>query len=97
MTSKPTARRLADLLSPERSVDQVAHAFLSARYVDQAIELFKFNVSSHPTSFNAYDSLAQAYSTKGDVELAIDNYEMSLGLNPGNEEARKRLADLKTR
>ena len=88
---------VADLLPPERSVDQVAHAFLSARQADKAIELFKFNVSSHSTSFNAYDSLAQAYANKGDIQLAIDNYETSLGLNPDNQDARKRLADLRNR
>lgn len=86
-----------DILPPERFIDQVAHAFLNARQVDKAIELFKFNVSNHPTSFNAYDSLAQAYSSKGDVRLAIDNYETSLRLNPANEDAKKRLRDLTTR
>ena len=78
-------------------MDEVARAFLTARQVDKAIALFQFNVSSHPTSFNAYDSLAQAYSSKGDVQLAIDTYEVSLQLNPDNHEVRKRLADLRNR
>ena len=88
---------VAHLLPAERAIDLVAHAFLSAKQVDKAIELFKFNVASHPTSFNAYDSLAQAYSHKGDAQLAIDNYETSLRLNPDNEDARQRLDGVRNR
>ena len=88
---------VADLLPPERTIDQVAHAFLNAKQVDKAIELFRFNVSSHPTSFNAYDSLAQAYSNKGDTQLAIDNYEASLRHNPDNQDVKRRLEDLRRR
>ena len=88
---------VADLLPPEQAIDQVAHAFLKAKQVDKAIDLFKFNISSHPTSFNAYDGLAQAYVDKGEIQLAIDNYERSLRHKPDNQEVTRRLADLRTR
>jgi predicted alpha/beta superfamily hydrolase len=88
---------VADILPPERAIDVVAHAFLTAKQVDKAIELFKFNVSTHPASFNAYDSLAQAYSTKGEIQLAIENYETSLRHNPENQEVQRRLSDLRKR
>jgi uncharacterized protein len=52
------------LAPPERFVDQVAHAFLGAGQIDKAIGLFTFNVSTNPTSLNAYNSLSHAYAAK---------------------------------
>jgi predicted alpha/beta superfamily hydrolase len=83
-----------DLLPPERFIDQVAQAFLDAKRIDKAIDLFKFNASSNPTSFNAYSDLAQAYAANGDLQLAIQNYEASLRLNPDNQIAKERLRAL---
>jgi len=67
---------------------------LSGR-ADEAIELFKLVVRAYPDSWNAYDSLAEGYMTRGDRALAIANYEKSLELNPDNEGARRRLEELR--
>ena len=97
LISRRVPRGLVELLPPGRFIDQVAHAFLAAKQVDKAIELFQFNVKSHPTSFNAFDSLAQAYSTKGEIRLAVESYQRSLSLKPDNPDARKRLDALRDR
>ena len=63
---------------------------------EDAIEIFKLNVSAFPNSSNVYDSLGEAYMTAGEKEPAISNYERSLELNPSNAgavEARKRLRE----
>ena len=56
-----------------------------------AIEIFKLNVEAYPNGFNAYDSLGEGYMEAGKTELAIQNYERSLELNPGNENAKQML------
>ena len=60
----------------------------------EAIEIFKLNVEAYPQAFNTYDSLAEAYMTINERELAIQNYEKSLELNPNNKNAAEILKRL---
>lgn len=48
--------------------------------IDKAIAVFEKNVEDHPDSWNAYDSLAEAYMNKGDVAKAIEYYEKALSM-----------------
>ena len=50
--------------------------------VDKAIEIFTLNTKRHPESANVWDSLGEAYVTKGDSKNAIANFKKSLSLNP---------------
>jgi tetratricopeptide (TPR) repeat protein len=52
-----------------------------------AIAILQRNVQEYPKSANTYDSLAEAYAKVGQKELAIKNYEMSLQLDPKNQNA----------
>ena len=61
---------------------------------DEAIEIFKLNVSEHPKSWNVYDSLGEAYMKQGKKESAIENYRKSLELNPNNENGQDMLKKL---
>ncbi len=69
--------------------------FLNENKIDQAIEIFKFNVKMYPNAWNAYDSLAEAYALAGNTKLAIVNYEQSVKLNPKNENAKAKLVELR--
>lgn len=60
----------------------------------QALELFKLNVSLFPKGSNTYDSLAETYEMLGAQQPAIDNYRRSLDLNPRNENAVQHLQKL---
>jgi tetratricopeptide (TPR) repeat protein len=83
-------------LPPEAIVNQMGYVMLDqVKNVEKAIELFKLNVSNYPDSYNAYNSLGNAYRVKGEKALAIENYEKSLKLNPANQEGAKRLQELK--
>jgi CubicO group peptidase (beta-lactamase class C family) len=62
---------------------------------DDAIRLFQRNVQEFPESGNVYDSLGEAYAKAGKRDLAIENYEKSLQLNPKNENAKERLKKLR--
>jgi tetratricopeptide (TPR) repeat protein len=61
----------------------------------EAIEVFKLNVEAFPQSFNAYDSLGEAFAAAGEQELAVKNYEKSLELNPKSQSGIDALKKLK--
>jgi CubicO group peptidase (beta-lactamase class C family) len=69
--------------------------FLQAGKTQEAIKVFEKNVREFPESSNVYDSLGEAYAAAGQKDLAIQNYEKSLQLNPKNDNARERLKKLK--
>jgi 3-oxoadipate enol-lactonase len=79
----------------EQKLNQAAYGYLQQGKVKEAIELFKLNVMAYPDSWNAYDSLAEAYLADGNEELAIVYYEKSLKMNPGNGNAANQLKILK--
>ncbi len=57
---------------------------------------YRKNVELHPDSWNAYDSLGEAYMNNGDEELATKNYQKSVELNPKNENGVAALKKLGT-
>jgi D-alanyl-D-alanine-carboxypeptidase/D-alanyl-D-alanine-endopeptidase len=78
----------------EQFVNGWGYALARQGQTKQAIELFKLNVSLHPDSWNAYDSLAEAYEMSSNSALAITNYKQSLALNPRNAGAVEHLKKL---
>ena len=48
-----------------------------------------------PQDANAYDSLGEAFMTRGDTEKAIANYEYSFELNPDSDNAVQMLEKLR--
>jgi len=71
------------------------YALLRAGRVEDAIRVLEWNVGAYPESANTYDSLAEAYMTQGDNELAIRFYEKALEMNPENAGAREALQELR--
>lgn len=61
---------------------------------EEALEVFKLNVSLFPESANTYDSLGEAYLVRGDTDSAVRCYKKSLELNPENTNAKQRLNQL---
>jgi len=59
------------------------------KQVEGAVMLFEFNVELHPASWNAYDSLAEAWYEKGEKQKALELYRKSLTLNPNSENGKK--------
>jgi hypothetical protein len=84
-----------DILPPERLVNKIGYALLDAHENDKAVECFKLNVSNNPASPYAYSHLADAYLAKGKRELAIQNYQKALALDPTLASAANALAKLK--
>ena len=69
--------------------------FMQSGKAAEAVKLFARNVEEFPASSNVYDSLAEAYAAVGKKELAIENYEKSLAMDPKNEHAKEELKKLK--
>lgn len=68
----------------EAQVNRIGYNLLALKRVADAVEVFKLNVEDYPQSFNAYDSLGEAYMAGGERELAVQNYRKSVELNPSN-------------
>jgi hypothetical protein len=49
---------------------------------DKAIEILTLNTQRFPKSANTWDSLGEAYATKGDKQNAIKNFKKALSMNP---------------
>lgn len=61
---------------------------------EEAVKVFELNASLYPDSWNAHDSLGEAYAARGRKDEAILSYKRSLELNPENANARAALERL---
>lgn len=59
---------------PEPTINLMGYRLLQAGHTDEAIEVFRENVTRHPESANVYDSLGEAYERAGDLSNAKVNY-----------------------
>jgi tetratricopeptide (TPR) repeat protein len=79
----------------EGPVNTIGYILLKEKKNTEAIAVFTQNTKDHPASSNAWDSLAEAYMNQGDTIHAIEYYEKSLALDPGNKNAEDQLKKLK--
>ena len=84
------------LLFSEEQMNSLGYRYLRGGKVKDAITLFTLNVERFPESFNVYDSLGEALMADHRYGPAVENYERSLSINPGNDNARQKLQELKT-
>jgi tetratricopeptide (TPR) repeat protein len=66
----------------ELELNAYGYQLIGQNEIDKAIEVFVVNTERNPKSANAFDSLGEAYATKGDKTNAIKNFKKSLSLNP---------------
>jgi 3-oxoadipate enol-lactonase len=78
----------------EVEMNALGYSYLGKNNTEEAIKLFTLNTIAYPQSANVYDSLGEAYMKAGKKELAIENYEKSLKLNPHNTNAVEQLKKL---
>jgi predicted alpha/beta superfamily hydrolase len=79
------------LIIPESRLNSWGYALIRMKEVDKAIQIFEYTVKLYPKSFNALDSLAEGYLTKGDKEKAIKYYKLAVEINPGDTDYAKRI------
>ncbi len=81
----------ASSIIPESQINALGYFFINRKDLDKAIKALSYNVRRFPKSFNAHDSLAEAFMVKGDKENAIKYYKMAVELNPGDTAYAKRV------
>ena len=81
---------------PEKRINDIGYALLQRRRLADALAVFEINVRRFPESWNAYDSLGEAYAAAGEREKAIASYQRSLDLSPGNTNATAMLQKLRS-
>ena len=79
---------LEDILD-ERDLNKFGYRLMENENLKEAIVFFKYAVKYYPESWNALDSLAEAFLKNGQKNLAIKYYQRSLKLNPDNQNAIK--------
>lgn len=75
----------------ENELIGLGYQLIRMKRFKDAIAVFKLSVETYPQSYNTYDSLAEAYMDNGDRDLAIQNYQKSLQMNPQNTNAVEKL------
>lgn len=86
---------LQNNLAGEIDFNFLGYQYLGEKKYDMAVAIFSFNAEKFPASSNVWDSLGEAYMNSGNNELAIKNYEKSLQLDPGNDNAKQMIAKMK--
>ncbi|MEI2696235.1 MAG: serine hydrolase [Saprospiraceae bacterium] len=71
----------------EDEINSLGYSMLNKNNIKAALIFFKINLHEYPNSSNVYDSYAEALMKDGQRQDAIENYQKSLELNPGNNNA----------
>jgi CubicO group peptidase (beta-lactamase class C family) len=79
----------------EATLNRLGYTLLFSGQTQDAIAVFDRNVREYPKSANVYDSMGEAYMKADRKDLAIQNYETSLQLDPKNQNAVEQLRKLK--
>ncbi|WP_242202202.1 serine hydrolase [Aestuariivivens insulae] len=75
----------------EMDLNAKGYDMLKRGFYQKAIALFQLETFAFPESYDAYDSLGEAYMNNGDTLKAIEMYRKSLELNPENDNASDRI------
>ncbi len=69
-------------IATENELNLYGYNLMNAGQQDKAIEIFILNTKKFPKSPNTFDSLGEAYATKGDKKNAVISFKKSLSMNP---------------
>ncbi len=86
-----------DFQPPEYLVNQLGYRMLQSgnrNDTSKALAFFILNTENYPSSFNAFDSLGEAYFHNRDKNHALKAYTKALELDPNSESAKKMIEKL---
>jgi len=93
-TATELSRRDPALRWNEAELNDWGYRLLSSGRPREGLAVLQLTAGLFPASGNAQDSLAEAFAANGRRAEAITHYRRSLELDPGNDNARRRLARL---
>ena len=73
----------------------VGYRLIQAKDIDKAIRIFRLCIEAYPEYWYAYSNLGYCFMVKGNKELAVENLEKALKLNPNDKLTAQRLKKLK--
>ena len=79
----------------ENVLNMFGYSLLEQGKPADAVAIFQLNAEQFPGSANVWDSLGEGYLATGDRERSIEAYEKSLALDPENENAKQKLAEIR--
>ena len=80
----------------EDALNQWGYDLLGSGKKAEAVKALELNVSLHPKSSNANDSLGDGYVALGDTAAALRSYTAALKLNPNAKHTAEKLARLES-
>jgi Tfp pilus assembly protein PilF len=69
-------------MATENELNAYGYQLLAEGKADKAIEMFTLNTQKYPKSANTWDSLGEAYFTRGDKKNAAVYFKKALSANP---------------
>ncbi|CAH8284718.1 hypothetical protein EV196_101219 [Mariniflexile fucanivorans] len=78
----------------EKGLNSFGYALLQEEKDEDALKIFQLNIKLYPNAFNTYDSYAECLLKLGNKQAAIENYKISIELNPNNDNAINILKNL---
>ena len=81
----------------EENLNTLGYHFYNKKQTALSLQVFALNCSEYPRSANVYDSLGEIYEATENLDLAKQNYQKSLDLNPKNENARQMISKINAR
>ncbi len=78
----------------EAVINNNANNFIQMNFLDEAVELLRLHIKVFPESSAAYAILGDAYTAKGEIELAVKSLRKSLKLVPENKSVKEKLKKL---
>ncbi len=99
--AKAVIDKYADMVSNQNAyffhesvINNNANNFVQMNFLDEAVELLRLHIKVFPESSTAYAILGDAYTAKGEIELAIESLRKSLNLDPENKSVKEKLKKL---
>jgi predicted alpha/beta superfamily hydrolase len=80
--------------TPAYLINEIGYTLLERDRPEEAVGVFERQIKDNSSDADAYSGLGEAYFKLKNAELAKENYIKSLKLNPGNDDAKKRLTEL---
>jgi glyoxylase-like metal-dependent hydrolase (beta-lactamase superfamily II) len=79
----------------ENTLNALGYRFLQGGRMAEATAVFEIIAETFPESWNAWDSLAEAYLRREDRDKAEKYYAKSVELNPDNQNGKDNLSELR--
>lgn len=84
-------------LTHPRHFNRLGYHYLENGNTDWALKVFLLNIGWYPNDANLFDSLGEVYMVRGENVKAIENYRLSLSMDPSNDNAARMLQLLESK